>query len=167
MATTIYYDALVSLRSCSHEDDGQTVCLVANIETSIKACCKACNACPVTAPAQQLLRVQAHLLPWPLPDEPWDLIHVDCSDPIIFLLLNDMWMLVMDAYSRSPSLLRMSNYPTTETTTIWSSILSSPCGIIQRLVNDYGPQFCLKQLQYWCRLNSIVHLTSAPISPVL
>ena len=127
-----------------------------NIEASIENCCKACNVCAVTAPAPA-----ANLSSWPLPDEPWDRIHVDFAGPF----LGDMWMLVMDAYSKWPSVVRMSKYPTTETTTMALDILFTTWGPPKTLVSDNGPQFGSKQFEDWCHLNGIVHLTSAPFHP--
>lgn len=127
-----------------------------NIEASVEACCKACNVCAVTAPAPT-----ANLSPWPLPDEPWDRIHVDFAGPF----LGNMWMLVMDTYSKWPSVVRMSKYPTTETTIMALNILFTTWGSPKTLVSDNGPQFGSKQFEDWCRLNGIVHLTSAPFHP--
>ena len=127
-----------------------------NIEASVEACCKACNVCAVTTPAPT-----ANLSPWPLPDEPWDRIHVDFAGPF----LGNMWMLVMDAYSKWPSVVRMSKYPTTETTIMALNILFTTWGSPKTLVSDNGPQFGSKQFEDWCRLNGIVHLTSAPFHP--
>ena len=85
-----------------------------NIGTSINTCCKACNVCAVTASAPA-----ANLSPWPLPDEPWDRIHVDFAGSC----LRNIWRLIMDAYSKWPSADRMPNYPTMETTTMALDIL--------------------------------------------
>ena len=127
-----------------------------NIEARVEACCKACNVCAVTASAPT-----ANLSPWPLPDEPWDRIHVDFAGPF----LGNMWMLVMDAYSKWPIVVRMSKYPTTETTIMALNILFTTWGFQKSLVSDNGPQFGSKQFEDWCRLNGIVHLTSAPFHP--
>ena len=110
---------------------------------NIEACCKACNVCAVTAPEPT-----ANLSPWPLPDEPWDRIHVDFAGPF----LGNMWMLVMDAYSKWPSVGRMSKYPTTETTIMALNILFTTWGSPTTLVSDNGPQFGSKQFEDWCRL---------------
>ena len=126
-----------------------------SIETSIGTCCKAYNVCAVTAPAPA-----AKLSPWPLPDEPWDRIHVDFAGPF----LGNMWMLVMNAYSKWPSVVLMPNYPTKETTTIALDILFTTWGCPKTIVSDNEPQFGSKQFD-WCRLNGIVHLTSAPFHP--
>ena len=129
-----------------------------SIETSIGTCCKACYVCAVTAPAPA---PAANLSPWPLPDEPWDRMHVDFAGPF----LGNMWKLVMDAYSKWPSVVRMLNYPTTETTTMALDIIFTTWRCPKTSVSDNGPQFGSKQFEDWCRLNGIVHLTSAPFHP--
>ena len=55
-----------------------TVGVPTDLETSIGTCFKACNVCAVTAPAPAV-----NLSPWPLPDEPWDRIHVDFTGPLL------------------------------------------------------------------------------------
>ena len=116
-----------------------------------------CNVCAVTAPAPA-----AKLSSLPLPDEPWDRIHVDFAGPF----LGNMWMLVMGAYSKWPSVVRMSNYSTTETTTMTLNILFTTWGCPKAIVSDNGPLFASNQFEDWCRLNGIVHLTSAPFHPL-
>ena len=81
-----------------------------NIETSIETCCKVCTVCAVTSPAPA-----ANLSP--LPDEPWDHIDVDFAGSF----LGNMWMLVINAYSKWSSVVRMPNYLTI---IIWRSTFS-------------------------------------------
>ena len=100
-----------------------------NIKTSIETCCKASNVCPVTAPA-----LTANLSPWPLLDEPRDRIHVDFAGPF----LGNMWILIMDAYSKWPSVVRMRNHPTTETITMAFDILFTTWGCPKTIVSDNG-----------------------------
>ena len=78
-----------------------------NIEKSIETYCKACNVCAVTAPAPAV-----NFAPWPIPDTPWDRVHVDFAGPS----RGSMWLLAMDAHSKWPSIIRRMNYPTTEIT---------------------------------------------------
>ena len=87
------------------------------------------NVCPVTAPAPA-----AKLSPWPLPGEPRDHIHVDFAGPF----LGNMWILVMDAYSKWPSVVRMPNYPTTETTTMAFDIIFTTWGCPKTIVSGNG-----------------------------
>ena len=61
-------------------------------------------ACAETGPDQP-----ENLSAWPVPDGPWQGIHIDFVGPF----LDDMWLVVMDAYSKWPH----RKYPTSETTT--------------------------------------------------
>ena len=127
-----------------------------NIETTIETCCKACNVCAVTAPAPA-----ANLYPWPIPDNPWDRVHVDFAGPF----LGSMWLLAMDAHSKWPSVIRLANYPTTEITIAGLDALFTIWGLPKTLVSDNGPQFASADFANWCRSNGIVHMTSAPFHP--
>ena len=52
-----------------------------------------------------------------------------------------------------------------ETTTLALDILFTTWGCPKTLFSDNGPQFGSKQFEDWCRLNGIVHFTSAPFHP--
>ena len=62
-----------------------------NIEVDIAAHCEDCPACAETGPNQP-----ENLSAWPVPDGPWQRIHIDFAGPF----LDDMWLVVMDAYSK-------------------------------------------------------------------
>ena len=108
----------------------------------------------VTAPA-------ANLSPWPIPDNPWDRVHVNFAGPF----LGSMWLLAMDAHSKWPSVIRLANYPTTEITIAGLDALFTIWGLPKTLVSDNGPQFASADFANWCRSNGIVHMTSAPFHP--
>ena len=110
----------------------------------------------VTAPAPA-----ANLSPWPIPDNPWDRVHVDFAGPF----LRSMWLLAMDAHSKWPSVIRLANYPTTEITIAGLDALFTIWGLPKTLVSDNGPQFASADFANWCRSNGIVHMTSAPFHP--
>ena len=110
----------------------------------------------VTAPAPA-----ANLSPWPIPDNPWDRVHVDFAGPF----LGSMWLLAMDAHSKWPSVIRIANYPTTEITIAGLDALFTIWGLPKTLVSDNGPQCASADFANWCRSNGIVHMTSAPFHP--
>ena len=79
-----------------------------NIEVDIAAHCKDCTACAETGP-----NLLENLSAWPVPDGPQKRIHIDFAGPF----LDDMWLVVMDAYSKWPHVLKLNKlYPTSETT---------------------------------------------------
>ena len=127
-----------------------------NIEVDIAAHCKDCTACAETGPNQP-----ENLSAWPVPDGPWQRIHIDFAGPF----LDDMWLVVMDAYSKWPHVLKLNKYPTSETTTSAHDDLFAMWGRPETIVSDNGPQFASKTFAEWCNAHSIAHLTSAPFHP--
>ena len=127
-----------------------------NIEVDIAAHCKDCTACAETGPNQP-----DNLSAWPVPDGPWQRIHIDFAGPF----LDDMWLVVMDAYSKWPHVLKINKYPTSETTTSALDDLFAMWGRPATIVSDNGPQFASSTFADWCNAHSIAHLTSAPFHP--
>ena len=116
-----------------------------------------------TARTAQLVPKQAqiNLSAWPVPDGPWQRIHIDFAGPF----LDDMWLVVMDAYSKWRHVLKLNKYPTSETTTSALDDLFAIWGRPETIVSDNGPQFASKKFADWCSAHSIAHLTSAPFHP--
>ena len=100
------------------------ICLVAtNIGTIINTCCKACNVCAVTASAPA-----ANLSPWPLPDEPWDRIHVDFAGSCLRNMYG-CWSWTPTQSGQAPfvcQIIRLRRPP------LWRSTFSSPRRVVQR-----------------------------------
>ena len=72
---------------------------------------------------------------------------------------------MMDAYSKWPHVLKLSKYPTYETTTSAIDYLFAMWGRPETNVSDNGPQFASKTFADWCNAHSFAHLTSAPFHP--
>ena len=67
------------------------------------------------------------------PSKPWERIHIDFCCPF----RNHMYLIVVDAYSKWPEVIRMSSSTSTsEATKVLRSLFSSPP---DKLVSDYGP----------------------------
>ena len=79
-----------------------------NIEVDIAAHCKDCTACAETGPNEP-----ENLSSWRVPDGTLQRIHIAFAGPFV----DDMWLVVMDVYSKWPHVLKLSTYPTSETTT--------------------------------------------------
>ena len=71
-----------------------------SIEVGIASHCKDCTACAETGPNQP-----EHISAWPVPDHTWQRIHIDLAGPF----LDDMWLVVNDAYSKWPNVLKLSD----------------------------------------------------------
>ena len=96
-----------------------------------------------------------------VPDVPWQRIHIDFAGPF----LDDMLLVVMDAYSKWPHVLKLNKYPTSETTVAALDYLFAIWGRRETIVSVNGPQFASKTFADWCNAHSIAHLTSTPFNP--
>ena len=75
-----------------------------------------------------------------------------------------MYLVVVDAYSKFPEVVKMTT--TTATTTINAlRDIFSRHGLPEILVSDNGPQFIAGEFQQFCRNNWIMHPTSAAYKP--
>ena len=114
-----------------------------NIEDDIAGHCNDCTACAETGP-----NLPENMSAWLVPDGPWQRIHIDLAGPFLY----DMWLVVMDAYSKWSHVLKLNKYPTFETTTsalddsfaIWGRLRrlyltmvhsSPPCSIMPMLIS--------------------------------
>ena len=62
-----------------------------NTDVDIAGHCNDCTSCVETGPNQH-----ENLSAWPVPDGPWQRIHIDFAGPF----LDGMWLVVIDAYSK-------------------------------------------------------------------
>lgn len=123
-----------------------------NIEQRVKHCydCQCARALPPSSPWNS----------WQWPSRPWQRIYVDFIGPSI----NQTFLVVVDAYSKWPEVLRMST--TTGTSTINAlRFLFSAYGLPEQLVSDNGPQFTSYEFKEFLKVNGIVHILSAPYHP--
>ena len=94
------------------------------------------------------------------PSRPWFRFHVDFAGPIS----GHTYMVVVDAYSKFPEVVRMSSTSVTATITVLRDIFSLH-DLPEILVSDNGPQFVANEFQQFCRNNAIMHRTSAAYKP--
>ncbi|CAB3989970.1 Transposon Tf2-9 poly, partial [Paramuricea clavata] len=123
-----------------------------DIEQTVSTCpvCQKMRSEPAKAPV--------HL--WTFPSQPWSRIHIDFAGPIA----GKMYLVVVDAYSKFPEVVKMTT--TTATTTINAlRDIFSRHGLPEILVSDNGPQFIAGEFQQFCRNNGIMHRTSAAYKP--
>ena len=124
----------------------------AHIERTVSSCstCQTMRSAPPTA--------QIH--PWIFPARAWSRIHVDFAGPIS----GQMYMVVVDAYSKFPEVVKMTNITAGTTITALRDIFSRH-GLPEILVSDNGSQFTSKEFEKVCVNNGIVHRTSAAYKP--
>jgi transposase InsO family protein len=119
----------------------------------IVSSCEVCQALRADPP-----KAQVH--PWMFPEKPWSRLHVDYAGPIGGF----MYLVLVDAYSKFPEVVKMKSTTSTSTINVLRSIFSRQ-GLPEVLVSDNGPQFVSSEFQKFCSLNGVVHLTSAVHKP--
>jgi transposase InsO family protein len=75
-----------------------------------------------------------------------------------------MYLVVVDAYSKFPEIVKMTSTTATTTTNVLRDIFSR-YGLPEIIVSDNGPQFIASEFQQFCRNNGIMHRTSAAYKP--
>ena len=98
--------------------------------------------------------------PWTFPGRPWSRIHVDFAGPIS----SCMYLVVIDAYSKFPEVVKMSITSAKATVTTLRDIFSRH-GLPKIIVSDSGPQFTASEFEQNCTSNGILHRTSAVYKP--
>ena len=80
--------------------------------------------------------------------KPWERIHIDFCCPF----RNHMYLIVLDAYSKWPEVIRMSSSTSTSETTKVLLSLFSRHGLPDKLVSDNGPQFTSTNSESSCQI---------------
>ena len=96
--------------------------------------------------------MQAPVHPWTFPSKPWSRIHIDFAGPIS----GTMYLVVVDAYSKFPEVVKMTSTTSTATINVLRDIFSC-YGLPEIMVSDNGPQFISSEFQQFCRNNGIMH----------
>jgi hypothetical protein len=122
------------------------------IEETVSAChiCQAMRSEPATA--------QVH--PWTFPTSAWSRLHIDFAGPVG----GHTYLVLVDAYSKYPEVVKMSGTTTTSTLNVLRDIFSRQ-GLPEVLVSDNGPQFSSQEFAEFCAQNGIIHRTSAVHKP--
>lgn len=127
-----------------------------NMDSDIELTVSSCSTC-------QSMRsdpspVQIH--PWTFPARPWSRIHVDFAGPIS----GCTYLVVVDAYSKFPEVVKMSTTSAKVTVTTLRDIFSRH-GLPEIIVSDNGPQFTSTEFEQFCASNGLLHRTSAVYKP--
>ena len=127
-----------------------------NIDSHIERTVSFCNTCQSMRSAPPTAQIH----PWVFPARPWSRIHVDFAGPIS----GCMYMVVVDAYSKFPEVVKMTNTTAQATITALRDIFSRN-GLPEILVSDNGAQFIARDFEQFCSSNGILHRTSAAYKP--
>ena len=105
-----------------------------NIEQKVKGCrgCTSVSKMPTPAP----------LHPWEWPSRPWKRLHIDFAGPF----LDQMFMILVDAHSKWPEVIRMSKATSSTTINALRSIFAR-FGMPDQIVSDNGAQFCSAEFE--------------------
>ena len=98
---------------------------------------------------------------WQYPSKPWERIHSDFCGPF----RNHMYLIVVDAYTKWPEVIRMSSSTSTSETTKALLSLFSRHGLPDKLVSDNGPQFTSDEFKEFMLNCGILHIKTAPYHP--
>ena len=103
---------------------------------------------------------KADIHPWIFPKAPWSRIHIDYAGPVS----GHMYLVVVDAYSKFPEMVRVPSTTSTATIKVLRDIFSR-FGLCDILVSDNAPQFVSEEFETFCSSNGIMHKTSAVYKP--
>ena len=87
-------------------------------------------------------------------------LHIDFAGPISGIT----YLVVVDAYSKFPEVVKMTSTTSTSTVNALRDIFSR-YGLPEIMVSDNGPQFIARKFQQFRRKNGIMHRTSAAYKP--
>ena len=122
-----------------------------NIEEHVNKCipCQENSQEPIKAP----------VLTWENPTGPWRRLHVDFAGPHE----GSMWLIVIDAATKWPEVVKMNNNTTAERTVEGLRSLFSRLGFPNQIVLDTGPQFTSDVYHQFCVNNRIRRTLKHPI----
>lgn len=126
-----------------------------DIDKHIEQKIGSCSVCNTLRPAPP----RAPLAAWPYPMKPWDRVHID-----MFSIEGKQYLAIIDAHSKWIECFPMQS---TDTRSIIDRLdeVSSRFGLIKVLVSDNAANYCSKDLETYCSLNGIKHVTSPPYHP--
>ncbi|XP_062523896.1 uncharacterized protein K02A2.6-like [Corticium candelabrum] len=97
---------------------------------------------------------------WEYPAKPWQRLHVDFAGP----LDGQMYLLVIDAYSKWPEIFSMRSTVAEETVATLRTLFAR-LGLPDQVISDNGPQFTSECFRMFMCKNGIRHVTGAPYHP--
>jgi len=126
------------------------------IDKAIKQVSKGCTGCQLTQSNPKI----APLHSWEWPARPWQRIHVDFAG----LFLGTMFLIVVDAHTKWPEVIRMTSTSATRTIEELRKLFTAH-SLPEQPVSDNGPQFVTDEFRAFMKSNGIKHIKSAPYHP--
>ena len=127
-----------------------------NMDKQLEELVKSCTKCQLVAKSPR----KTKLYSWPIPESPWSRLHIDFAG----LINGQHYLILVDAYSKSPEVFHM-NHPTSSETVRKLQEIFSRFGTPEILVSDNGNAFTSVEFSDFCNQNSIQHLRSPPLHP--
>ena len=127
-----------------------------NLNVQIEQQVSKCETCQ--AMRKEPPKAQIH--PWSYPAKAWSRVHIDYAGPVN----NAMYLVIVDAYSKFPEVVKMSTTTSIATIQVLREIFAR-YGLPEILVSDNGPQFKSVEFEQFCVNNGILHTTSAIYKP--
>lgn len=127
-----------------------------NITNDIKTLTNNCAGCIQNRNSPPIKPIHR----WEWPEEPWKRIHADFAGPF----LGHMWLIIVDAHSKWPEVVKMSNITSSSTIKCLRSIFAR-FGLPEQLVTDNGPQWTSEEFSTFCKNNNVRHICTAPYHP--
>ncbi|KAL5250031.1 hypothetical protein ACHWQZ_G015941 [Mnemiopsis leidyi] len=127
-----------------------------NLNADIERLVKTCKDCKKYSKSAQ--KVTEH--PWSRTSGPWQRIHMDFAGPF----QGYMWLLIQDAYSKWPEIVKMTSTTAPALTRVLRDIFSRT-GIPYAAVSDNGPQFISEELAQFMKDNRIKHILTPTYHP--
>ena len=126
------------------------------IDRDIENWTRSCSSCQQAAKSP----IKHTLCSWPQETKPWSRIHIDYAGP----LHGKMYLVVVDAFSKWPEIIEMTNSTTSSTINALQRIFAQ-FGLPETIVSDNGTQFTSTIFQEYCTENTIKHVKSPPFHP--
>lgn len=126
------------------------------LDKEIEDVANSCKFCCEVRPNPE----KTYLHSWNVPSKVWERIHIDFFGRI----LNKMYMVVIDAYSKFVEIVSMKD-TTSHTTVVELRKIFSRYGVPIVLVSDNGPQLTSEEFSVFMKSNGINHSFTAPYHP--
>ena len=126
------------------------------MDEDLETIAKKCSTCALN----QSNPAAAPVHPWETPTQPWMRIHMDFAGP----LLNKMFLIVVDAYSKWLEVAVMTEATARATVNKLRQIFSTH-GLPKVSVSDNGPAFIGEEFKAFMKRNGVKQVYSAPYHP--
>lgn len=126
------------------------------MDNDIEAIVSSCGQCLMNGKSPE----KSELIPWEIPGQVWDRIHVDYMGPFY----GYHWLVVIDAKSKWPEVFR-GNSATTSFTIKSLDECFARFGLPNKLVSDNGTCFTSSEFKKYLKFLGIYHALTAPGHP--